>query len=83
MGERNSLYDLPDYLMQRATSFDEPQIFDSLTCKLAYIPKGADPTKFEIGWQRSRSAKIGLKEDLTRTDLNANVLSAGERVEYL
>jgi ribulose kinase len=79
-------YDLPDYLTHRATSFDESRSFCSLVCKLAYIPEGADPSKFEIGWQRDLLEKIGLKEladDLTPMGSNAKILSAGERVGYL
>jgi len=87
--KRCKFYDLPDFLTHRATGFNEARSYCSLVCKLAYVPKGVESSRFEIGWQRDFMAKIGL-EDLA-LDLKAlgvvdgkgTVLSAGEKVGYL
>ena len=82
-------YDLPDFLTHRATAFDESRSYCSLVCKLAYVPEGAESSRFEVGWQRDFLGKIGLKElaedlkPLGVVDGKAKVLSAGERVGYL
>ena len=82
-------YDLPDYLTHRATEFSEARSHCSLVCKLAYVPEGVEPSRFEVGWQRDFLEKIGLQEmaaDLKALGViegKAQVLSAGERVGYL
>ena len=60
-----------------------------MVCKLAYVPKGVDPSKLEIAWQKGFLNQIGLQElALDLKPLGAIhgkgwVLSAGERVGYL
>ena len=82
-------YDLPDFLTHRATAFNETRSYCSLVCKLAYVPKGVESDRFEVGWQRDFLGKIGLEElakDLRAlgvVDGKARVLSAGEKVGYL
>jgi len=82
-------YDLPDFLTHRATAFNEARSYCSLVCKLAFVPEGVEPDRFEVGWQRDFLRKIGLEElaqDLKALgviDGQARVLSAGEKVGYL
>lgn len=82
-------YDLPDFLTHRATAFNETRSYCSLVCKLAFVPKGVQSDRFEVGWQRDFFGKIGLAEmakDLKALgviDGKARVLSAGEKVGYL
>ena len=82
-------YDLPDFLTHRATAFNETRSYCSLVCKLAFVPEGVEPDRFEVGWQRDFLGKIGLEElakDLKALgviDGKARVLSAGEKVGYL
>jgi ribulose kinase len=87
--QKCKFYDLPDFLTHRATAFNETRSYCSLVCKLAYVPEGVEPPKFEVGWQRDFLGKIGLQELATDLkalgviDGKARVLSAGERVGYL
>lgn len=86
---RCKFYDLVDFLTHRATALDEIRSYCSLVCKLAYVPKGVEPSKFEDGWQRDFLRTIGLGEftdaleSVGSQDGNWRILSAGERVGYL